>query len=141
MSPRSPRTSYLSSSSSSPTPPQPVFSSAGQNDLKQEPDPDTIKMFVGQIPKDWGEDECRQLLQEFGEIYRLNILKDKRTGASRGTNRFIMIESMTSSRIRNLCSQDVSMFKFYVVVCSRHKFNSVSLRKLVAELRNLSDHH
>lgn len=48
------------------------------------PNPDAIKMFVGQIPRDWSEAECRQLFEEFGEIHSLNILRDKQTGQSRG---------------------------------------------------------
>ena len=31
----------------------------------REPDSDAIKMFVGQIPRDWSEDECRALFSEF----------------------------------------------------------------------------
>ncbi|XP_015793044.1 CUGBP Elav-like family member 2 isoform X1 [Tetranychus urticae] len=50
----------------------------------REPDPNTIKMFVGQIPRDWSEAECRALFEEFGEIYSLNVLKDKSSGLSRG---------------------------------------------------------
>ncbi|KAI6242609.1 BMA-ETR-1, isoform f [Aphelenchoides fujianensis] len=49
-----------------------------------EPDPDTIKMFVGQIPRDWTEAECRELFEEFGPVHQLNVLRDKQTQASRG---------------------------------------------------------
>ncbi|KAH7644145.1 cugbp elav-like family member 2 isoform x3 [Dermatophagoides farinae] len=41
-------------------------------------------MFVGQIPRDWYEDDCRQLLEPYGEIYAINILKDKETKKSKG---------------------------------------------------------
>ena len=51
---------------------------------QREPDADSIKMFVGQIPRDWSETECRNLFLEFGEIYSLNVLRDKTTGSSRG---------------------------------------------------------
>lgn len=50
----------------------------------REPDPDAIKMFVGQIPRDWGEGECRKLFSTYGDIYSLNVLRDKTTGVSRG---------------------------------------------------------
>ena len=43
-----------------------------------------MKMFVGQIPRDWYEDDCRQLLEPYGEIYAINILKDKETKKSKG---------------------------------------------------------
>ncbi|KAH7726375.1 Protein ETR-1 g [Aphelenchoides avenae] len=50
----------------------------------QEPDADTIKMFVGQIPRHWGESECRTLFEEFGPVHQLNVLRDKATNASKG---------------------------------------------------------
>lgn len=49
------------------------------------PDADALKMFIGQIPKDWTETECRQLLEPYGPIYALNILKDKDSKKSKGT--------------------------------------------------------
>lgn len=49
------------------------------------PDADSLKMFIGQIPKDWTEVECRQLLEPYGAIYALNILKDKDSKKSKGT--------------------------------------------------------
>lgn len=51
---------------------------------QREPDADSIKMFVGQIPRDWSETDCRNLFLEFGDIYSLNVLRDKTTGSSRG---------------------------------------------------------
>ncbi|KAI6183872.1 hypothetical protein M3Y97_00535300 [Aphelenchoides bicaudatus] len=49
-----------------------------------EPDPDTIKMFVGQIPRNWNEAECRELFEEFGPVHQLNVLRNKTTQASQG---------------------------------------------------------
>lgn len=43
-----------------------------------------MKMFVGQIPRDWSENECRQLLEPFGDIYSINLLKEKDTKKSKG---------------------------------------------------------
>lgn len=48
------------------------------------PDADAIKMFVGQISKDWDETNCRKLFEEFGEIHTLRVLRDKETNQSRG---------------------------------------------------------
>ena len=48
------------------------------------PDADAIKMFVGQIPKDWDETDCKKLFEEFGDIHSLRVLRDKETGQSRG---------------------------------------------------------
>ncbi|UXI22759.1 secreted protein [Sarcoptes scabiei] len=55
-----------------------------KNQIERQPDSDAIKMFVGQIPKEWSEANCWKLFEEFGEIYSLKILRDKETGQSRG---------------------------------------------------------
>jgi len=49
-----------------------------------EPDPDTIKMFVGQIPRHMEETELRKMFEEFGSVHQLNVLRDKATGQSKG---------------------------------------------------------
>ena len=53
---------------------------------QREPDSDALKMFVGQIPRDWNESDCQKLLQQFGEVHSINVLRDKKTGKSRGNN-------------------------------------------------------
>ena len=51
---------------------------------KSEPDPDAIKMFVGQIPRSMDENDLRKMFEEFGSIYQLNVLRDKMTSQSKG---------------------------------------------------------
>ncbi|XP_064490148.1 CUGBP Elav-like family member 2 isoform X6 [Ornithodoros turicata] len=51
---------------------------------KEQPDPDAIKMFVGQIPRSWDENDLRKMFEEFGPVYQINVLRDKATGTSRG---------------------------------------------------------
>ena len=46
-----------------------------------------IKLFVGQIPKTWDETEVRQILDPFGQIDELTVLKDRMTGARKGKQR------------------------------------------------------
>uniref|UniRef100_A0A1I7S987 Protein alan shepard n=1 Tax=Bursaphelenchus xylophilus TaxID=6326 RepID=A0A1I7S987_BURXY len=53
-------------------------------DSTLKPDPDTIKMFVGQIPRHWVEKDCLELFTEFGKVYELNVLRDKASQQSRG---------------------------------------------------------
>lgn len=49
-----------------------------------EPDPDTIKMFVGQIPRYMDENDLHKIFDEFGPVHQLNILRDKPSGHSKG---------------------------------------------------------
>lgn len=51
---------------------------------KTEPDPDAIKMFVGQIPRSMDENDLRKMFEEFGPVFQLNVLRDKVTGQSKG---------------------------------------------------------
>ncbi|XP_077492592.1 CUGBP Elav-like family member 1-A isoform X19 [Amblyomma americanum] len=51
---------------------------------KDQPDPDAIKMFVGQIPRSWDESDLKKMFEDFGPVYQINVLRDKATGTSRG---------------------------------------------------------
>ncbi|XP_041566404.1 mental retardation GTPase activating protein homolog 2 isoform X8 [Drosophila elegans] len=51
--------------------------------VKDQPDADNIKMFVGQIPKTWDETRLRQMFEQFGPVHTLNVLRDKVTSISR----------------------------------------------------------
>lgn len=53
-----------------------------------QPDPDAIKMFIGQIPKIWGETEIKEFLEVYGPIYQLNILREKGSVVSKGIYTF-----------------------------------------------------
>jgi len=49
-----------------------------------EPDPDAIKMFAGQIPRYMDENDLQKLFEEFGPVYQINVLRDKVTNQSKG---------------------------------------------------------
>lgn len=50
----------------------------------EQPEPDYIKMFVGQIPRAMNEQDLMDMFGEFGRVYQLNLLRDKFTGVSKG---------------------------------------------------------
>jgi CUG-BP- and ETR3-like factor len=64
---------------------------------------ESVKLFVGQVPKHMTEDELLTLFKEFAIVDEVNIIKDKATRASRGSffffksrilrfsNRFLLI--------------------------------------------------
>jgi len=47
-------------------------------------EPDAIKLFVGQVPKDWTEAQLMSVFEPYGEIHSLNLLQDKSTGQHKG---------------------------------------------------------
>ncbi|XP_051911047.1 CUGBP Elav-like family member 2 isoform X9 [Hippocampus zosterae] len=49
----------------------------GALEHSEQPDPDAIKMFVGQIPRSWSEKELKELFEPFGAVYQINILRDR----------------------------------------------------------------
>lgn len=51
---------------------------------EEQPDPDNIKMFVGQVPKSMDEEQLKRMFEEFGRVHSINVLRDKTTGTSKG---------------------------------------------------------
>ncbi|GLH15919.1 Uncharacterized protein GBIM_20324, partial [Gryllus bimaculatus] len=51
--------------------------------MPEQPDPDFIKMFVGQIPRSMDENDLRKMFEEFGRVHQINVLRDKVTGQSK----------------------------------------------------------
>ncbi|XP_059471509.1 CUGBP Elav-like family member 2 isoform X3 [Neocloeon triangulifer] len=52
--------------------------------MLDQPDPDAIKMFVGQIPRSMDEEKLRIMFEEFGKVHQINVLRDKVTSQSKG---------------------------------------------------------
>lgn len=61
----------------------------GALEHSDQPDPDAIKMFVGQIPRSWSEKELKELFEPYGAVYQINILRDRSQNPpqSKGTAR------------------------------------------------------
>lgn len=49
----------------------------GSMEHLDQPEPDSIKMFVGQIPRSWSETELKELFEPFGAVHQINILRDR----------------------------------------------------------------
>ncbi|XP_076855079.1 CUGBP Elav-like family member 1 isoform X3 [Brachyhypopomus gauderio] len=49
----------------------------GTLDHPDQPDIDAIKMFVGQIPRAWSEEQLRELFEPYGSVYEINVLRDR----------------------------------------------------------------
>ncbi|XP_056089843.1 CUGBP Elav-like family member 1 isoform X10 [Rhinichthys klamathensis goyatoka] len=49
----------------------------GSLDHPDQPDIDAIKMFVGQVPRTWSEDQLRELFEPYGAVYEINVLRDR----------------------------------------------------------------
>ncbi|XP_075994627.1 CUGBP Elav-like family member 1 isoform X2 [Genypterus blacodes] len=49
----------------------------GSMDHPDQPDMDAIKMFVGQIPRSWAEEQLRELFEPYGAVYEINVLRDR----------------------------------------------------------------
>uniref|UniRef100_A0A667ZAI5 Cugbp, Elav-like family member 1 n=1 Tax=Myripristis murdjan TaxID=586833 RepID=A0A667ZAI5_9TELE len=49
----------------------------GSLDHPDQPDIDAIKMFVGQIPRSWAEEQLRELFEPYGAVYEINVLRDR----------------------------------------------------------------
>lgn len=66
---------------------------------KDQPDPDYIKMFVGQVPRTMDEAQLKEMFEEFGRVHQINVLRDKTTGLSKG-EQFLLLKNCF---IKSLC--------------------------------------
>ena len=47
-------------------------------------EPDAIKLFVGQVPREYSEKDLQAIFEPYGDIHSLNLLQDKTTGQHKG---------------------------------------------------------
>lgn len=62
----------------------------GSLDHPDQPDVDAIKMFVGQIPRSWSEEQLRELFEPYGVVYEINVLRDRSQNPPQSKGPFII---------------------------------------------------
>lgn len=58
--------------------------SRGERKGSSQEEEDSVKLFVGQVPKHMTEAQLLAMFQEFALVDEVNIIRDKTTRASRG---------------------------------------------------------
>ena len=71
-------------SQSSPAPPHPLTAVAGSAAEWAPPTSESVKLFVGQVPKHFDEEDLRPYLEPYGPIGELLILRHKSTRQHKG---------------------------------------------------------
>lgn len=66
----------------------------------------TQTLYVGNLPYKANESNVRQLFSEYGEVFAVRLMKDKRTGKRRGFGFVVVAESDTDSVISALNEKD-----------------------------------
>lgn len=51
-----------------------------------------VKLFVGQIPKTMEEDDIKPIMEEFGEVKDIKIIRDKETGNHKGIADYLVFK-------------------------------------------------
>ena len=77
----------------------------------EEKDPDAIKLFVGQVPKNFEEKDLKPYLAPYGTIHELSILRDKINMSHKGERRCRLVHhtfrcaSSNSAFLKVVCLQ------------------------------------
>lgn len=79
----------------------------GALEHSDQPDPDAIKMFVGQIPRSWSEKELKELFEPYGAVYQINILRDRSQNPPQSKGRPQGRSQSLGPRLRGVTLQSV----------------------------------
>ena len=58
----------------------------------------SVKLYVGNLPYSFGDNELRELFAPFGEISEANIIKDKYSGRSKGFGFVTFVEKADAEK-------------------------------------------
>jgi hypothetical protein len=87
---------------------------------------DAVKLFVGQLPRQLTEQQLAAVFSEAGNVYEINIIKDKVTKQSRGKRMkftcslclcFFLFFFMLNERLRREALKQFFAFAFSLFVC------------------------
>lgn len=68
--------------------------------------PSTKTLYVGNLPYKANEANVRQLFSEYGEVFAVRLMKDKRTGKRRGFGFVVMANNDAEKTISSLNDKD-----------------------------------
>lgn len=71
----------------------------GSLDHPDQPDVDAIKMFVGQIPRSWSEEQLRELFEPYGVVYEINVLRDRSQNPPQSKGQILLTHNKSVNNI------------------------------------------
>ncbi|MFA0115826.1 RNA recognition motif domain-containing protein [Vibrio sp. 10N.261.46.E11] len=73
---------------------------------ESEPKASTKTLYVGNLPYKANESHVRELFSEYGEVFAVRLMKDKRTGKRRGFGFVVMTSNDVNHAISELNDKD-----------------------------------
>ncbi|MEZ8775403.1 RNA recognition motif domain-containing protein [Vibrio sp. 10N.247.310.17] len=73
---------------------------------ESEPKASTKTLYVGNLPYKANESHVRELFSEYGEVFAVRLMKDKRTGKRRGFGFVVMASNDVNHAIAELNDKD-----------------------------------
>lgn len=92
-------------------------------DHPDQPDIDTIKMFVGQIPRAWSEEQLHELFEPYGAVYEINILRDRSQNPPQSKGHYADAHVCTphQTHTHTILAQMYTVQKLYTCSASHNK--------------------
>ncbi|SON51389.1 RNA recognition motif domain-containing protein [Vibrio tapetis] len=79
---------------------------ASSSKKEQDDKPATTTLYVGNLPYKANESHVRQLFSEYGQVFAVRLMKDKRTGKRRGFGFVVVASNDTKNIISSLNEKD-----------------------------------